>query len=113
MKVKAIDVHVHLHTTEGDASLGDARQAFGAGAHPRSTPEGTTEYYRSRGIGAVLFDVDKEVSTGQRIDNATVAEVARNSDGLIVGFASVDPHKGERALDELQSTFALFGMVVW
>lgn len=102
MKLKAIDIHAHLHTTHADAALTDAGSAFGATGHARSTPDTLLEYYRSRDIGAVIFDVDKEVASGQRIDNGAVAELARQSDGLIVGFASVDPRKGSRALVELE-----------
>lgn len=102
MKLNAIDVHVHLHTTEADAALTDAGNAFRTSGHARSTPDTLVEYYRSRGIGAVIFDVDKEVGSGQRIDNGLVAQVARESDGLIIGFASVDPRKGPRALAELE-----------
>lgn len=101
MKLNAIDVHAHLHTTEADAALSEAGNAFGTLGQPRSTPEALVEYYRSRAIGAVIFDVGKDVGSGQRIDNGAVAEVAWNSDGLIFGFASVDPAR-PRVLAELE-----------
>lgn len=102
MKLNAIDIHAHLHTTQADAALTDAGSAFGTTGHARSTPETLLEYYRSRNMGAVIFDVDKEVASGQPIDNRAVADLARQSEGLIIGFASVDPRKGPRALVELE-----------
>lgn len=96
--MRAIDVHVHLHTTGADASREDAQKVFGSSGSSADL----LEYYTSRDIGAVVFDVDKESTTGQRIDNAAVAELAAKSGGKIIGFASVDPNKGAAALDELE-----------
>lgn len=103
MAIRAIDVHVHMHTTEPDAARRDAQRVFGS----TGTSNDLLEYYRSRDIGAVIFDVDKETTTGQRIDNAAVARLAAQSGGQMVAFASVDPHKGEAALPELEDCLAL------
>jgi len=103
MSVRAIDVHVHLFTGERDNSLKDAEGLFNTGAQAESV----LDYYRSRNLGAVIFDVDKETSTGLRIDNAAVADMAQASDGHLIGFASVDPWKGPAALDELERCAAL------
>lgn len=103
MSVRAIDVHVHMHTVERDSTLKDAEGVFKSG----SVSESVLNYYRRRNLDAVIFDVDKETSTGQRIDNAAVAEMARSSDGHLIGFASVDPWKGPTALEELERCAAL------
>lgn len=103
MTVRAIDMHVHLHTTPPDAAVQDAKQVFDTDA----AMSGLVDYYRSRNLGGVVFDVDKETSTGQRIDNALVAKVAAESDGHLIGFASVDPHKGAAAIEELERCLEL------
>jgi len=103
MPVSAIDVHVHLHTGVQDQALKDAQQVFKAD----SQTETVLDFYRSRNLAGVIFDVDKETSTGQKIDNSAVAEMAAASNGRLVGFASVDPWKGRAALEELERCAAL------
>jgi uncharacterized protein len=98
MQLRAIDVHVHLHTTPPDAALRDAKRLFDADA----VTSDLLDHYRSRNIGAVIFDVDKETTTGQKIDNGAVAKLAADSRGQLIGFASVDPWKGAAAVDELR-----------
>ncbi|MBQ0905012.1 amidohydrolase family protein [Micromonospora sp. U21] len=101
--MRAIDVHVHLHTTEADTARKDAQQVFGSSGSSADL----LEYYTSRDMGAVIFDVDKETTTGQRIDNGAIAELAAKSGGRLIGFASVDPNKGAAALEELERCAAL------
>src|SRR5690606_2759339 len=96
--MRAIDVHVHLHTTGADAARTDAQQVFGTSGDSVDL----LEYYTSRDLGAVIFDVDKETTTGQRIDNGAVAQLAAKSGGRLIGFASVDPNKGTAAIEELE-----------
>lgn len=98
MSFQAIDVHVHLHTTPPDAAIQDAKKVFDSDA----ATSDLLEYYRSRNMGAVIFDVDKETTTGQQIDNGAIAKLVAQSDGHLVGFASVDPWKGAAALAELE-----------
>lgn len=98
MSFEAIDVHVHVHTSPPDAAIQDATKVFDAEAQT----DDVLEYYTSRNIGAVIFDVDKETSTGQKIDNGAIAELASRSEGQLIGFASVDPWKGAAALAELE-----------
>ncbi len=105
MPVTAIDVHVHLHTGQKDSTHQDARQVFGS--DKQSEAGSLLEYYSSRDLAGVIFDVDKETTTGQPIDNAAVAKLAQESDGRLVGFASVDPWKGPGALEELERCVAL------
>lgn len=103
MKVTAIDVHVHLHTGPKDTSHSDAKKVFTAGEQAESL----LDYYRSRDLAGVIFDVDKETTTGLPIDNGAVAKLAQESEGRFIGFASVDPWKGPAALEELERCVAL------
>lgn len=103
MTVTAIDVHVHLHTGPKDASHKDARKVFNADEQVESL----LDYYRSRDLAGVIFDVDKETTTGLPIDNGVVAKLAKESEGRFIGFASVDPWKGPAALEELERCAAL------
>lgn len=51
---------------------------------------------------AIVFDVDAETSTGIKISNDEIAELVQKSDGLLIGFASVDPWKGAAAMKEME-----------
>jgi predicted TIM-barrel fold metal-dependent hydrolase len=101
--LRAIDTHVHLHTAPPDAALADAQKIFDSEAATGNL----LDYYASREMGAVIFDVDKETTTGQKIDNGVIAKLVAESGGRFVGFASVDPWKGPAALDELERCAAM------
>src|SRR5690606_8205383 len=60
------------------------------------------DYYAERGMMAVLFDVDAETTSGQRMSNDEIAEAVGRSSGRLIGFASVDPWKGRAAIRELE-----------
>jgi predicted TIM-barrel fold metal-dependent hydrolase len=59
------------------------------------------EYYRARNMLAVVFDVDAETSTGEKPSNDEIADLTFASDGVLIPFATVDPWKGQAAIDEL------------
>ena len=75
--VKAIDIHVHLHTgdkrTKGSTAHADAQKHFGKKAKPRPGADELAEFYRGLDMKAVIFDVDAETQTGLRISNDEVA----------------------------------------
>ena len=103
----ALDVHTHRLTgdrrTQRESQLGDAARLF-----DRDQPaESPLEFYRSRQLMAVVFDVDSETTTGLRISNDEIAALARESEGRFIGFASVDPWKGAAAVAELERCAAL------
>lgn len=108
-----IDVHVHLRT--GDRRTGaDPRLAAGQAYFKRSTqPQGVDEIaslYRKLGFRAVIFDVDAESQTGLRISNDEVAEAVHRYPDIFIGFASVDPWKGEAALKEIRRCATQLGL---
>ncbi|WP_238387041.1 amidohydrolase family protein [Natrialba swarupiae] len=101
---KVIDTHVHpaneLLIEHGGESLQYGFDYFGKDFSPEPIEE-TVEKYREWGIDrAVLFALDSETNTGNpAIPNDWVAEM-REKYELFLGFASVDPHKGQTAREE-------------
>ena len=60
---------------------------------------------------AVVFTVDSESTTGQpRVPNEEIAEVARANADVLIPFASIDPHKGRRGVDEARRLIADHGV---
>ena len=102
----AIDVHVHVEMSEagGDSLPDDLRDAavrHFRGESARPTAHELARSYRERRMMAVVFTVDAESFTGQpRISNEEIAAVARENADVLIPFASIDPHKGRRGVDE-------------
>jgi predicted TIM-barrel fold metal-dependent hydrolase len=103
----AIDVHVHAERNRDESPdpvtsefLEAAARYFG-GSPPQPTALDVADYYRERGMLAVLFNVDDEAGMGRRrLGNAEVLEAARANPDVVIPFASVDPHKGKLAVRE-------------
>ncbi len=107
-KLRAIDCHVHVRTGERarvqEEQVRDAEKLFGA----KQEEEGDVlEYYRTRQMMAIVFDVDAETSTGIKISNDEIAALVKRSDGLLIGFASVDPWKGVAAVKEIERCYQM------
>ena len=105
----AIDVHAHVEMSAagGDSlpdELRDAAVRHFRGESARPTAVELAEYYRARRMMAVVFTVDSESFTGQtRVPNEEIAEVARENSDVLIPFASIDPHKGRRGVDEARA----------
>jgi uncharacterized protein len=104
--VKAIDFHVHLPTPEWlDVSMRgyvEAAEAYFRSKVARRTLEELASDYEALDILAVLLAWDAETASGRpRVPNEMVAQACRDHPNAFVGFGSVDPLKGERAVDEL------------
>lgn len=110
--MRAIDFHVHLPVPEWlDVSMagymGAAESYFRSSITRRSLDE-LAEDYRSQDLMAVLLAWDAETATGRpRVPNSLVAHAVRDHPDVFCGFGSVDPRKGERAVDELSEIEAL------
>jgi predicted TIM-barrel fold metal-dependent hydrolase len=111
----AIDFHVHLPISEFmDVAIGQYRAAveryFHAEVKLRDIEE-IAAYYAEREIVGVLLAWDAETATGRKpLRNDTVAEIVRRYPEQFVGFASVDPHKGDRAIAEIERAVRELGL---
>src|ERR1700694_4094192 len=104
--MKAIDFHVHLPTPEWlDASmLGyvEAAESYFRSKVARRSLEELAGDYEEMEMLAVLLAWDAETATGRpRVPNELVARACRDHPKSFVGFGSVDPLKGKRAVEEL------------
>ncbi len=112
---RAIDFHVHLPIAEFmDVAIGKYRQAaeqyFRAEVKLRDIEE-IAAYYAEQDTVGVLLAWDAETATGQKpLRNDTVAEIVRRYPGQFVGFASVDPYKGDRAIVEIERAVRELGL---
>jgi predicted TIM-barrel fold metal-dependent hydrolase len=103
--VEAIDVHVHAEVgRSGEDGMRPEWRAAAAtyfGEHPLPTADEVAAYYRERKLAAVIFTVDAETVTGRpAVPNEEIAEVAAANPDVLIPFASVDPNKGARAVEE-------------
>jgi uncharacterized protein len=112
---RAIDFHVHLPISEFmDVAIGQYRAAaeryFHAEVKLRDIQE-IADYYAEHDIVGVLLAWDAETATGRKpLRNDTVAEIVRRYPHQFVGFASVDPHKGDRAITEIERAVRDLGL---
>jgi len=112
---RAIDFHVHLPIAEFmDVAIGQFREAteryFRLEVKLRDVEE-IAAYYAERDTVGVLLAWDAETATGRKpLKNDTVAEIVRRYPKQFVGFASVDPHKGDRAIAEMERAVRELGL---
>lgn len=105
--MRAIDFHVHLPTPDWlDGSMAgyvEVAEAYFRTKVDRRTLEELAGMYREIDTRAVLLAWDAETATGRpRVPNEVVADACRLYPETFVGFGSVDPHKGQAALDEVE-----------
>src|SRR6266542_6502368 len=106
LAVQAIDFHVHLPTPDWlDVSMKgyvEAAESYFRSKVARKTIDELAQEYDSLDIVAVLLAWDAETATGRpRVPNQLVADACRSYPDTFVGFGSVDPLKGPRAVEEL------------
>lgn len=112
---KAVDFHVHLPIAEFmDAAIGnyraDVERYFRTEVKLRDIEE-IADYYAAQDIVGVLLAWDAETATGQKpLRNDTVAEIVRRYPQQFIGFASVDPLKGDRAIAEAERAVRELGL---
>lgn len=106
----AIDVHVHLETEIMDNAANEAaKKYFGNSGVSRNRHE-LAEYYRSRKIGCVVFTVDERLTGRPPIPNNEIAAFAAENADIMFAFASVDPTRGQEAVDEAKRLIASGGI---
>lgn len=110
--MRAIDMHVHVPRRPGLDDIyieAQLRQYFRL-SDPPSLEEMAAKY-RDLDVLGVIFSVDAETATGDPPDsNEYVAEIAEKYPEQFIGFATVDPWKGEAALDELDRAIEDLGL---
>ncbi len=104
--MQAIDFHVHLPTPEWlDVSMRgyiEAAEKYFRSRVARKTVDDLAGEYEAMDMVAVLLAWDAETATGRpRVPNEVVAKACRDHPKTFVGFGSVDPLKGDRAVAEL------------
>lgn len=113
--MRAIDVHVHP-TDERVArawggELEDAERFF-RGPWTRESLAATARRYRKLDAMAVLLGADAETTTGvPAYPNDTLAAACRKYPDVFVGFAGIDPWKGELAVRELERCVRDLGLI--
>ena len=114
--VTAIDVHVHTERTRAGhdpmpAELREAAARYFGSDHPLPTIDDVAAYYRERSLAAVVFTVDWESRSGiAPIPNEEIAEGAAANDDVLIPFASIDPHRGARGVEEARRLIADHGV---
>ena len=114
--VVAIDVHVHAEVsaqTGQDGLTPELRKASAAyfGEDRLPTAEDVAAYYRERNLAAVIFTVDSESVTGRpAVPNEEVAEVAAANPDVLIPFASIDPAKGRRGVEDARRLISDHGV---
>jgi predicted TIM-barrel fold metal-dependent hydrolase len=112
---KAVDFHVHLPIAEFmDVAIGayraEVERYFRREVKLRDIEE-MAAYYAEQDIVGVLLAWDAETATGQKpLRNETVAEIVRRYPQQFIGFASVDPLKGDKAIAEAERAVRELGL---
>jgi len=113
--MKAIDMHVHPGTREylvesGGKYIDDAMHYFHKHNQPVSVEE-MARIYQDADMMAVLLAWDAETHTGlPPVTNDYVAGVVKRYPNTFIGFASVDPWKGQIAIRELERAVKELGL---
>ena len=112
--MRAIDFHVHptdervARAWAGD--LADAQRFF-RGPLLDEDLDGTAERYRKLDVFAVLLGADAETTTGvPAYPNDELAAAVQRHPDVFVGFAGIDPWKGELAIRELERAVRELGL---
>lgn len=96
--LNAIDMHAHIATGEKVKLAGHAHNR----GKPGQKPDEMAQMYQRLHMMAVIFDVDHETRTGVKISNADTAGWVKKYPDTFIGFGSVDPWKGNVAVDEVK-----------
>ncbi|MBU2510042.1 amidohydrolase family protein [bacterium] len=109
-----IDTHAQLNTREAMQNI------------PESLMSGYSEMFSEMnrvGLGASLKDMDEsgvekcvivaidaETTFNYRVTNELIANAVGQFPDRLIGFASVDPHKGQKAADDLKGAIDTMGL---
>lgn len=111
--IRGIDVHTHVPRRAGltVSASGQQMARYFQSTIQSSTIEEMVELYRRMELLAVTFSVDAETVSGVPFDgNDYVADIQRRYPDVFIGWASVDPHKGKLAVQELERAVKELGL---
>lgn len=111
--MRAIDMHVHIPRQPGlpDMVIEESLRRYFRLNDPPKLAEELYTRYKEWDILGVVFSVDAETVTGDRPDtNDYVAELVNAHPEQFIGFATVDPWKDDRAVDELERAVTELGL---
>jgi predicted TIM-barrel fold metal-dependent hydrolase len=111
--MQAIDMHVHVPRQPGLPEIGieaELKRYFRVVSAPKDAEE-MAQKYKELDILGVIFSVDTETTTGEPPDtNDYVADIVKRYPQQFVGFASVDPWKGQAGVNELERSVKELGL---
>ena len=111
--MRAIDVHVHVPREPGLADYrieAGVRRMFRM-SEPPPDADGMAAIYRELDVFGVIFSVDAQTTHGDPADsNDYVAGIVKAHPEQFMGFATVDPWKGEAAVAELERAVTELGL---
>ena len=112
---KAIDMHVHLPTASFlDGAIKPfkvAAETFFRSTVPVREMDEVARLYEALDITGVLLAWDAETATGlPPLTNDEVADIVKKYPRQFIGFASVDPWKGKRAIEEMERAIKELGL---
>ncbi|MFM6974800.1 MAG: amidohydrolase family protein [Agromyces sp.] len=115
-QLTAIDLHVHIEVDEhGAASLPDdllaavSKYFKTSGVNPDLAS--VAEYYRARKMAAVVFSVDAHTQLQHPpLSSRRIAEQAADQADVLIPFGSVDPQRGQAAVDDAIDLVENFGV---
>ena len=111
--MRAIDMHVHVPRQQGLPKTGieDGLRRYFKVEWAPDNPAEMAEKYAEWDILGVIFSVDTETTTSEPPDtNDYVASIVAEFPGQFIGFATVDPWKGDAAVTELGRSVEELGL---
>lgn len=110
-----IDTHGQLFTTEFYEKVKNGEieglDMMGYASFFKEDVKDTVADMDQAGVDkSVVVAIDAETKRGYKISNELVAEAVKTYPGRLIGFASVDPHKGKLALEELEYAIEELGL---
>lgn len=114
--IVAVDTHVHIEADDHGhvalpKKLGEAADAYFKRSGPPPSLDSIAEYYRSLSMAAVVFTVDARTAM-KTIPNSSeevALGAARNND-VLIPFGSVDPLRGNAAIEHARRLHGDFGV---
>ena len=99
----AIDTHVHIESEPTGNEADDAARKYFGNSDVSYKRADLAEYYRSRNIGCVVFSVDERITGRPQVPNEDVAAFAQENSDFMIAFASVNPMRGQDAVNEARN----------